>query len=217
VTTKNKSFLEILLETYPGNKSRWPKTSLLTPLQILLLSYGVEPEPNDLPKDSSPVQLDKFLKEVDQYCIFDLVQDAIRAKSLTVYEEAYVKAEDFVKWTDMHQIPIRREFFYVNRVQDDGQCINDATQHRSSTSETLRKDIARSLASLYIKSQKRSGAKSMGPTDFARHKDVIDIIKKINALAGIDPIKGKCRETGVDPEWFSDLFPDETKPGPHRK
>jgi hypothetical protein len=37
-------------------------------------------------------------------------------------------------------------------------------------------------------------------------------------MGGLEPIQGAAySDSGVDLEWFSDLYPGETKPGPKRR
>jgi len=217
INQNQNAFLQ-LIEEFPANKLLWSKTQILTLIEALFISYGVEP-PNE---NNSILMLNfhLFLTQVDSYHIYELSKRAVVAGNLPKYDNNYVKAVDFVSWARENEIPIRTEYFFCpaslpGEEKKDG---GDSVERRPKA-ESLRKNIFRDAAQLHWRKEEQNPKNKLKeyarPADLARSKDMADLANLINRIGGLTPIQGsEYSENGVDPEWFSDLYPGKTKPGP---
>lgn len=217
-TESQESFLEFGQTMLPANKQRWNKMVILTLEEATLLSYGLEPASSD----GTPFEnyFDNFHENEDIHSIYDLTLNAVQAGTLPRHDWHYIKAENFVKWANDFDIPIKKEFFYKG---PHSQVEKEEQTARKPTTTTTRKEIFCLTAQLFwqneAKSQENSRVKEYTkPSELARNKDFIELVKIINKIGNIETVKGEVvRETGVDPEWFSKLYPGDNKPGPKTK
>ncbi len=220
--TDEEVFYRHVLEEYPADEFRWPKTRIVTLVQAVFLSYGIEP-PNEKRGHFLAMHFDTFLEEVDVYSIYDISQSAVGAGDLLLHDRIHVKSEDFVKWAKDLKIPIMERFFNkATSVQEDKV---DKGAARRDRPETNRKEIFRRLACLYWyyeeQQQKDSGNKAVrytSPTKLAQKPEMKEVVDLVNKIGGLLPIEDdSTRTSGIDPEWFSDLYPGSIKPGPKPK
>ncbi len=84
--------------------------------------------------------------------------------------------------------------------------------------ESYRKEIMRQTAALYWYNEKKEGREYTSPTDLARKEDMKKLVALVNKIGEIKQIQGdEYSNSGIDLEWFSDLYPGEKKPGPKSK
>ena len=67
---------------------------------------------------------------------------------------------------------------------------------------------------LRLRNEEKAGkSEYTTPAAYARTKDAKELVDLINKTSGLESIKST-----VDPEWFSDMHPDNAKkPGPKKK
>jgi len=102
--------------------------------------------------------------------------------------------------------------------------LTEALSYRGIRRETLRKRMMRDAADGHWKREKAM-AKEKGKkpdyttaADLARNDDMKKLVNIINRILGLAAVKGdEFSESGVDPEWFSDLYPGEKKRGPKKR
>jgi hypothetical protein len=219
----NNAFLQFI-QDFPAKKLHWSKCPVLTLEEALFISYGVEP-----PTQQNPVltlNFNSFLQMVDIHHIWELSKRAVMAGDLSMSEHNHIKSKEFVDWAKKNEIPIKEEFFYYPTSEDisERNSIKNAVEKKQRP-EYHRKQIARHAVQLrwYKEAKELENGQSKikkytRPTELARNKEIGELIKLTNQIGGLEPIQGTTySETGVDPEWFSDLFPGETKPGPKKK
>lgn len=91
--------------------------------------------------------------------------------------------------------------------------------------ESIRRTIMRDLAELFWTVEQEAIEKGTAKTNkltnankLSNSKIMKESVSLINKLSGLKAVSSKGHsDSGVDPEWFSDLFPCELKPGPKRK
>ncbi len=217
----NDHFRIMILKDYSANKLRWTKTTLLTLQEALFLSYGIEP-----PTQLNPTLLlnfNRFLMEIDVYHIHELSQRAIDSGDLQPFDRQHIKSVDFVKWAQKFEIPIQAEFFFKENEDVKNEPANAPERRRRA--ESIRIQIFRDAAELFWRREEievqnpHSKLKNYtSPSHLAKSKDMSELAKLLNKIGGLDPVQGGAySDSGVDPEWFSSLYPGETKPGPKRK
>lgn len=219
----NNAFLQFIQE-FPAKKLHWSKCPVLTLEEALFISYGVEP-----PTQQNPIltlNFNSFLQMVDIHHIWELSKRAVMAGDLSKSEHNHIKSKEFADWAKKNEIPIRTEFFYSPTSEDisEGDSIKDAAEKKQRPDQ-LRKQMVRNAAQLHwhkeaneLQNSQSKIKKYTRPAELARKKEMVELVKLINQIGGLKPVQGTTySETGVDPEWFSDLYPGETKPGPKKK
>ncbi len=203
IKSKDQTFFNYLLENYPANEFRWSKTRILTLHQGVFLAYGIEPGDND-ENAFQLLHFEKFLKEVDEFLIFELSMNAIQAGTLPMYDKFHIDAKDFVGWAKKIKIPIRTEFFYEDLPNESIKQKANIRARRPDNEELRKKimglmgQITRNREEKEVAEGKRNKASSKA--DYTRNKDMLKLIEIINKLGGLEPVQGD-----IDPEWFKDL------------
>lgn len=207
--------LQILQNKFPANKLKWSKMELLSPIDAIFLSYGIEPPNEKLGNFELYSYVDNRPEEIDPYSIYALVQNAIQSGSLPLYNHSQIQSEEFVKWADKQNIPIQKDFFRAINLEIDLQGQDSNTKKsRKPRKESLRKDICIALGALILRQAEEKGKPRPTPADLAKNKSIKETVKNINKEFEIEEL---TNETGVDPEWFKSLYPEEKRSGPKKK
>jgi hypothetical protein len=216
-------FLEFMRNEYPVDEFRWSRMSILRRFDAVCLSYGIEPSRSDF--IGGPYE--HLLHHGDIYGLFHLIEDAIQSGNLsTVDRFGNIDARAYVEWAEKVKIPIETRYFKTESkdISDNSSIASAKQSSRQSRPESFRKEWARQIAERVWQDETRKIAdqsnklkKYTSPTELARSKSMKKIIEGVNELLGLEPIQGDAYSNSpVDPEWFSDLYPGEKKPGPKR-
>lgn len=221
---KESYFSQHVKQEFPADKSRWTKTTLITLQEALFLSYGVEPPTNSKP--TLLLSFDRFIEEVDIFHIYELSRRAVDARELRLVDNVHVKSIDFVNWAKSFDLPIKTEFFFFKTTSEMNEDENISSNgDKREKRQTLRIQVFRAAAQLHWRreedeiSNPQSNLKEYtGPSELAISKNMAELATVLNRIGGLKPVQGSGYSTkGVDPEWFSDLYPGKTKPGPKPK
>lgn len=130
-----------------------------------------------------------------------------------------VVVSKFVSFLQEKNVPIPLHLLpRNNESNDENETLNEnetSSSKKRVRKESYRIEIMRNAAALRWVNEKNENKEYTSPTMLARSKDMNNLVDLINKIGGLKPIQGdEYSESSVDPEWFSDLFPGDKKPGP---
>ncbi len=184
--------------------------------QAVLIYYGLNPK--------MIAMLDKFalvplLSAIDSECLVDLLTNHLG--HIACPAQNYVLVRKFVSFLKEKKVPVPMHLHIIEEITEEENEIevsHDEEETKTKTrfrKESHRRDIMRYAADLFWRNQKNKDKKFISPTALARSDDMNKLVALINKIGEIPAIQGDDYDgCQVDPEWFSDLFPGEKKPGP---
>ena len=216
---KHESLLEWLQRMWPlsGYQS---KKEAFTVHEFLFVYYGIEPT------EENPyflIRFEQFCKEGDVDSVWPLMIDSMQTGSLVTRgprAHPMLLKEELIVWLKQKELNMPKAFLKMGEVEE-----ANSSKRRGPKKEGLRRDIARAAATIKWKVEKEEMEKLKStikkystPTEMARKSDMVELIKGINKMGQLSPInQSDPNGSGVDPEWFSDLYPGDSKPGPKKK
>lgn len=206
--TPEQVVLNYCLKEHPADVFHWTRTPFITTYQAVFLSYGIEP-PQDM-GHFLPQYAERFIEHADRYRISALLRSALDARLIRFQNPTQIKAGDFVKWAKEHQVPIREEFFYRTNVNTEQEESEEALSERQMRPETIRKRMMRLGAQAIWSKERRENKPYTRPTKLAGDPDLLKLLMLTSTMLGILDLEE------IDPEWISDLYPGDDKPGPKK-
>lgn len=214
---RNQSFLlEKLRAKFPFDNKPLRKDTWSIP-ETILVYYGLNS--NEIFSILDHFTLGPLLQAIDSECIGDLLENHIGHKISPARDHVLVSL--FVSFLKEKKVPVPIHLRQATDESIKGIEIEDVDERDTTLAkkrirkESFRKDIMRQAAALYWYNEKKEGKEYTSPTDLARKEDMKKLVALVNKIGEIRQIQGEgYSNSGVDPEWFSDLYPGDKKPGP---
>lgn len=176
---------------------------------------------------------DKFaygnlLTTIDQEKILDLLANCSKHKVINFAQQVVLK--ELITFLKEKRVPVPEHLLDLEILQT--MIESEQVKHTSSqqtktpkkTKKSLRIEIMRAAATLFwdseiegMESLASKTKKLTNSSELSKKREMIQLVNLVNKIGNIKPIEDKAHSSsGIDPEWFSDLFPGE-KPGPKKK
>lgn len=213
-----EEFIEKMKEDgYLRCKSTWFNRQDWALIEAVLIYHDWEPS---MFENIYPEDLSEFIKFIDQeHDILGLLSNHVPSEFFR--NPKHLKIDNIIKLFRQKNIEIP-EHFPANLSLQDSEMCSDEDGEATQTPKRMRKDsrrreMMRHAALLWWAKEKTNGVPYTKSIDLAKSKEFKQLVQIINSIGGLAPVKGEeYTESGVDPEWFSDLYPD-VKPGPKAK